>query len=245
MVGKNMLDFMSSFSDDCKKATSLEALNEVLKISFAGLSVKMFSYIHCPPIGSTDYRPAKVITYFGYPPEWVEYYTLNKCSDYDPFVAYAFEKNRAFEWTEAIDAYENDTSRAEFMSKVKSLNISKGYAFPVFGARYSSGFFTMGFDESASNLSEFQLSMLQWACQLAHYRFVELKAEREVDNVNLTDRETEIVKLVSLGKSNSEISDILHISKHTIDGYLRNVYLKLQVTERVSASHRAVALGLI
>lgn len=132
-----------------------------------------------------------------------------------------------------------------FINEIKNLDVKEGYAFPVFGARYRSGFFTFGFGENAPSLNPFQLSMLQWACQLAHHRFVELKTKQDSARANLTSREKEILKWVSFGKSNGEIGDILDISKHTIDGYLRNIYIKLDVTERVSASHRALALGLV
>ena len=134
---------------------------------------------------------------------------------------------------------------ADFIEEVKKLDVKEGYAFPVFGARYRSGFFTLGFGEEAPSLNTFELSMLQWACQLAHHRFVEIKTQLDRARTELTSREKEILKWVSFGKSNADIGDILDISRHTIDSYLRNIYIKLDVSERVSASHRALALGLL
>ncbi len=241
----NMLDFMSAFSDACAKVSSLEALAIVLKDSFQDLSVKMFSYIHCPPLGATDYAPSEVVTHFGYPRRWTYFYKTRECCQFDPFVEHAFKKNSAFKWSEVTGAPSEDPSIKEFIQEVKSLGINEGYAFPVFGAKYRSGFFTLGFDENASPLNSFQLSMLQWACQLAHYRFVELKTQNDDAHTALTPREKEVLKYVSLGQSNSEIAKVLDISRHTIDGYLKNIYIKLGVAERVSASHRAVALGLL
>lgn len=42
----------------------------------------------------------------------------------------------------------------------------------------------------------------------------------------LSGREKEILKLVSSGKSNQEIADILHISKRTVDKHRENILLK-------------------
>lgn len=240
-----MLDFVSAFSRACSKVTTLDDLSEVLKTSFQNLSVKMFSYIHCPPLGAADYAPSEVVTHFGYPRRWTYFYLKNQCCNFDPFVGHAFEKNKAFKWDEVIHKPVNDKATKDFIEEAKTLDVKEGYAFPVFGARYRSGFFTFGFDKKAPELDEFSLSMLQWACQTAHHRFVELKTQLDQARGSLTAREKEILKWVSLGKSNSEIGNILDISRHTIDGYLRNVYIKLDVTDRVSASHRALALGVL
>lgn len=245
MMQNKMLDFMSAFSLACEGVNSTDALADVLKTHFEGLSVKMFSYIHCPPLGAADYAPSEVVTYFGYPRRWQHFYMKNQCCDSDPFIGHAFKKNNAFNWDEVIQADNHEPAAEAFIDEVKHLDVKEGYAFPVFGARYRSGFFTFGFDEGAPSLNPFQLSMLQWACQLAHHRFVELKMQQDRARADLTARETEILKWVSFGKSNVEIGDILDISKHTIDGYLRNIYIKLEVKERVSASHRALALGLL
>ncbi|MGE5424849.1 MAG: response regulator transcription factor [Syntrophothermus sp.] len=43
---------------------------------------------------------------------------------------------------------------------------------------------------------------------------------------NLTRREQEVVTLISLGYSDKEIGEILHLSKRTIDGYRNNLLVK-------------------
>lgn len=244
-IQEQMFDFMIDFSEACKRVTSLDELSEVLKTSFQRFSVEMFSYVHCPPLGAVDYGPSEVVTHFGYPRRWTYFYLKNECCNFDPFIGHAFEKNEAFKWNEVIEKPVEDNKTKAFIEEVKALDVKEGYAFPVFGARFRSGFFTFAFDEKAAKLNELSLFMLQWACQTAHHRFVALKTQLDQVRGYLTAREKEILRWVSLGKSNAEISDILKISRHTIDGYLRNIYIKLDVSERVSASHRALALGFI
>jgi len=48
--------------------------------------------------------------------------------------------------------------------------------------------------------------------------------------------------LICLGKTNSEIGDILSISSHTVSGYVSHIYLKLGVFDRVSAAMRRQAM---
>lgn len=61
----------------------------------------------------------------------------------------------------------------------------------------------------------------------------------------LTPREKEIVKWISRGKSNPDIAQIIGISVHTVNGYLRGIYLKTQTGDRVSLSFYAFHNGLL
>jgi DNA-binding NarL/FixJ family response regulator len=61
----------------------------------------------------------------------------------------------------------------------------------------------------------------------------------------LTARECEILTLVAKGFSVPEISDLLHISEHTVTTHVRHIYRKLEVSSRSQAIYEAVNLGLI
>ena len=50
---------------------------------------------------------------------------------------------------------------------------------------------------------------------------------------------------VAKGKSNSVIADIIGISPNTVDTYLRRIFEKLEVSDRVTAALRGLAIGLI
>ena len=43
----------------------------------------------------------------------------------------------------------------------------------------------------------------------------------------LTNRESEVLKLISNGFSDKEIADLLHLSKRTVNGYRDNLLIKL------------------
>lgn len=62
-------------------------------------------------------------------------------------------------------------------------------------------------------------------------------ARREGDLLDrLTNREREILRMVSRGMSNVEISQELSISKHTVRKHLENVFAKLNVNNRTQAA---------
>jgi LuxR family maltose regulon positive regulatory protein len=61
----------------------------------------------------------------------------------------------------------------------------------------------------------------------------------------LSDREAEVLKLVSTGLTNQETADRLVISPGTVKKHLSNIYGKLGVKSRTAAAARARQLGLI
>ncbi|NMC14674.1 MAG: helix-turn-helix transcriptional regulator [Chloroflexi bacterium] len=53
---------------------------------------------------------------------------------------------------------------------------------------------------------------------------------------NLTERELEILEILSQGKSNKELADSLGISENTVEQHLKNIYEKLNVQNRTEAA---------
>jgi DNA-binding NarL/FixJ family response regulator len=62
---------------------------------------------------------------------------------------------------------------------------------------------------------------------------------------NLTAREQEIVRLIAQGFSNKEIANILKISLDTVKTHVKNIFLKLDVTDRTKAAIWAASHNLI
>ena len=61
----------------------------------------------------------------------------------------------------------------------------------------------------------------------------------------LTEREKEILVLVSKGCSNAEIGDILHLSPNTVKNHLKNLFEALGAADRAEAVAIGIRRGLI
>jgi predicted ATPase/DNA-binding CsgD family transcriptional regulator len=61
----------------------------------------------------------------------------------------------------------------------------------------------------------------------------------------LTERETEVLRLIAEGMSNMEIADKLDITINTVKGYIKNIYLKLGVNRRVQVVKKARELNIL
>lgn len=61
----------------------------------------------------------------------------------------------------------------------------------------------------------------------------------------LTPRETEVLRLTAKGLTLNEVAEALGISRHTVSGYLKDIYRKLSVGTRAEAALEAARRGLV
>lgn len=65
------------------------------------------------------------------------------------------------------------------------------------------------------------------------------------NDYGLSEREKEILQLMTTGLIKKEIADKLTLSIHTVDTYLRRIYEKLEVNTRTGAVAKALKEGLV
>ncbi len=64
-------------------------------------------------------------------------------------------------------------------------------------------------------------------------------------SATLTERETEVLRLVAGGKANKEIAATLQIGERTVKTHVSSVMAKLDVQSRTQAAIQAIRLGLV
>lgn len=64
------------------------------------------------------------------------------------------------------------------------------------------------------------------------------------EETTLTARERDVLGLVGRGLRNSEVAQALQLSDHTVAGYIKSIYRKLDISSRAEASWHAARLGL-
>lgn len=67
---------------------------------------------------------------------------------------------------------------------------------------------------------------------------------RSADLNSLSERETEIVRLIAEGHSNREISEFLGLSEKTIKNHISRIFAKLHITARTQAVVHAIKTGI-
>jgi DNA-binding NarL/FixJ family response regulator len=61
----------------------------------------------------------------------------------------------------------------------------------------------------------------------------------------LSERETEVLRLIANGMDNAQIAEDLHISPKTVKNHISNILMKLQIENRIQAAVYAVRRGLV
>jgi DNA-binding NarL/FixJ family response regulator len=63
--------------------------------------------------------------------------------------------------------------------------------------------------------------------------------------VHLTAREIDVLRLIGKGYKAAEVGKLLEITTHTVSGYVRDIYRKLEISSRAEATMEAARRGLI
>jgi DNA-binding NarL/FixJ family response regulator len=75
---------------------------------------------------------------------------------------------------------------------------------------------------------------------LAHFH-----APTELAQITLTERETEVLRLIAKGMTNPEVARILNLSANTVPSYVKEIYRKLNVSSRAEVALTARNMGLV
>lgn len=68
---------------------------------------------------------------------------------------------------------------------------------------------------------------------------------KKAEEINLTEREKEVLKLIAEENTTQEIADKLFLSKHTIESYRKNLISKLNVKNLAGLTKHALKMGLL
>ncbi|MEL6365519.1 MAG: LuxR family transcriptional regulator [Pseudomonadota bacterium] len=240
-----MGEHLNRYIEAAEAAETFGALKAACIEYFMGIGGEMVSYHHMPPFGATDYTPELTVAAHGFPSGWVERYLSERLYEIDPIPRHALQRTRPFWWSKAASFPDLSDDERRYLDMLSDAELGDGLAIPVYGPHGRDGYASLGFGDQRPKLSTVEIRRIQWACQIGHERYCQLLSARAPEGVSLSPREQEILGWVARGKSNSVIAQIIGISANTVDTYMRRIYSKLQVVDRVTAALRALAIGAI
>lgn len=98
-------------------------------------------------------------------------------------------------------------------------------------------------DELIRSIKAAAAGQVQLSPKAAARLMREVRAPEDPDA--LTERETEVLRLLAQGKSNKEIAYILSIGEKTVKTHVSSILSKLGVSSRTQAALHAVRIGLV
>lgn len=247
-----MMDVLhdQSLRDYCVDVRRAKTFSDLRQKSISFLQahgVRMISYHHLPPLGARDYAPSTTISTHGFPKSWVKRYLAKRYFNVDPIPRHALKTTQPFWWSEASDFPNLTSDESGYLRDLIDARLGDGLAVPVFGPGGRNGYCGLGFGTTRrrAKVDACGATMLQWVCQLAHLQYCDLLRARMSKPLVLSPREQEILEWVARGKSNSVIAQLLKISAYTVDTHLRRIYVKLGVSDRVTAALRGLSIGAV
>lgn len=244
MIRQTNADY-TEYIEACAKARWSGELWTRTVTFFEGEGFSLFSYHHLPPLGAPDAGRVAIAAQ-GFPDGWVKTYISEKLYREDPIPAHAVATDAPFRWSDIAALRSLTPTEKAFLERKHTVDFGDGYAVQAFGPGGRNGYFGLGFGKDQEfEVSGGALRKYQAALQLAHLRYCRLLADTLPPPPALSERERELLQWVALGKSNGVIADLMAISPHTVDAYLRRIFLKLGTADRVSAAIRGLGSALI
>jgi LuxR family transcriptional regulator, quorum-sensing system regulator BjaR1 len=180
----------------------------------------------------------------GWPQGWTDLYIrLNLLQD-DPVVANCFRSTAPFEWRDApYDPLTNSKAK-EVMDRADDFRMRHGFCVPIHTSEGYQAVVSMAGERV--EIGGQALRALHFMGLYAHGKAAELRApKRHRAPRLLTDREREVLRWASVGKSSWEISQILGIAQSTVTAHIKAAGAKLDTPNRVATVVVALRRGEI
>lgn len=221
-----------------------KSIHELQEFSFSITNFRYGTYHHLPAIGSHNFDQTNQFWVFNLPTEVAEYVEKNGNRS-DPVMKYVLKKARPY-WASQLKT-NSKTTNSKFSRRINLItnNLSDGILMPVFGPNHRYGYIFMSFHHPKDYYDEIFIWQLQTFLKATHVQYCNL-SESVRKSIHLTKRESQVLELITFGQSNQQIAKSLKISPNTVAGYVKQLYLKLDVTDRVQAAmkaHNYIALG--
>lgn len=228
------------------KIDALEDVSAVLEYGqevFTGLGVQRMSYQVTPPFEEPTSMTMQVYAY-GFSEEWLELYEREDCRLNDPIPERVMEHGAMLTWQEAMAMGPNTGGNESYFARMREHGLVHGFGVPLFGPRGRDAYASFDFGRPPGQVSPSAIGTVRSVAQAGHQRICRLIDTMRALPV-LSEREIEVLTWTARGKSMATIAAILDLSPDTVKTYLRRVYGKLDVSDRVGASVKAIKLGLI
>ena len=231
-------------------ATSTKELVEVWKTCFHDFGFDRLVYNVFSGFGAHEKTPFKITYISKIPDEIQKDYFDNQAKPYDPVLKYTFSTMESLWLSDAAALpYFQDNHPQTFIKNTLDI-YQDALCIPIIGPNFLKGYICAAYNlksgpsQKRFNKGDFINWYILGLSHLIHTRYSQLLMSTQM-KVDLTKREIDVLHLVVSGKTNREIGKILGISINTVNTYLKNIFLKMNTTDRVTTAIKAYSLNLI
>ena len=234
---------MKDFSASIERFEDCEAVLEYVYEACAARGTTAFSY-HFTPIFEAATSKNTFVWARGVPADFEQRYFAEGFRDINPVPQLASDSGPVVTASQGAEFARSDKDAARFFAFFDEIGLSNWAGFALYGPRSRNALAALTFARDPDMMEPGELSSVHTMLQMGHLRICTIMDSIE-PQVVLSERERQVLRHISRGKSATEVAARLQISPETVKTYIKRIYEKLETNDRVTATVRALKLGLL
>ncbi|MFC0136264.1 LuxR family transcriptional regulator [Massilia eurypsychrophila] len=241
MLHHQIVDWQESTSASFAAAKTQAEFLDVLKN--AALDVG-FEYCALGLLFPLPFTKPQMFMMNNYSAAWRQRYVDGDYLRVDPTVAHARTSSKPVIWSDSVFA-----TAPAMWDDARDHKLHVGWAQPTHDKKGVAGLFTLARGGGPISAGELRGNVIRmtWLAQAAHEVLAQLVDSRPnaAPQVDLTEREREVLRWTADGKTSGEIGDILNVAERTVNFHVNNAMAKLGTSNKTATVLRAAMLRLL
>ena len=226
------------------RQTSVERVIGMARAEAAQLGVKCGS-LHLTAPHTSQVGNKVVIAAFGHRRDWISAYRDPQVRQHDPVPDHVMRSGRVMSYRQALSELTLKPAQTAFAERLHAAGLADAMALPVYGPFDFDTFATFSIKRAFTSDDAGTINRIVAIVEIANRRIAQLVESTTALTIPLSERELEVLHWIGLSKSNGDIATILALSPGSVDTYVRRLFAKLEVNDRIAAAVKGFRLGLI
>lgn len=240
MTSENYFSWRSDVQTAFQTVTETTQITKIIERETAALAFDHYALFIRHPVPFT--RP-KTFIYSNHARRFIRHYMKENYSHLDPVLRACQLPGKLVHWSE-----NSFIAQQRLHDLITDNGVMSGISCSAMAANRAVGILSMSSGKGLENIGislEKELK-LQYLISLALSALIQVQdVSMSVYNMELSERELEILKWTAEGKTSVEIALILSISEHTVNFHQKNMQKRLNAPNKTQIASYAAAIGLI
>src|SRR5580704_3448204 len=197
---------------------------------------------------SVGERRLTSVSWFKLPDGYADAYIANGWERIDPMLPASRRAIDAFSWADVLRGLKLSPVQERFFYECDALGVSNGMVFPMRGPGDQCDIFSLSC-RTKTRLDPARVPLLRAVVAQTWYCYRNLTgglfAKANAVSTGLTPREREVLNWIKAGKTNSDIAEILGVSRKAIEFHVSNLLNKFGAPNRLAAVVIALERGML
>lgn len=236
-------DYAKEAFDFIEDLDRLGTTDEVINKMESALTLFGFENFILTGIPNPQQRFEQMVLLRKWPSGWFEIYAGQNYVRVDPVIRLCKQTVNPFEWSEAPYDRESETKAHEVMTRATEFRMARGFCLPIHGLTGYEACISMS--GTHLDLTPRTKPAIHLMALYAFDRVRQLVLPTQQMKNPLSAREREVLQWSAIGKTASEVAEIMEITERTVTFHLERAREKLSAQSKIHACVKALQNRLI